>query len=224
MVERAQGMAFAGGAMVFPGGRIDAADRALAEDLGLGENGAAAVAAIRETLEETAIPVALDPLPTADLARDLQRALIADAPFPTLLRDSGLSLDSGLLEPFARWVPKFHAARRFDTLFFVAPVPPGEWQPIVIEGECAGAEWLTAQDMLDRDARGAGKIIFPTRRNLERLARHDSYAAILADARAFPVDPITPWLEERDGERYVTIPEGIGYPVTSEPLDGLWRG
>ena len=31
MVERARGMAFAGGAMVFPGGRIDPGDRALAE-------------------------------------------------------------------------------------------------------------------------------------------------------------------------------------------------
>jgi 8-oxo-dGTP pyrophosphatase MutT (NUDIX family) len=224
MVERAQGMAFAGGAMVFPGGRVDEADRVLAQDLGLGEHGPAAVAAIRETLEETAIPVAIDPIPSAELAQELQQALVSDAPFANLLRQAGLSLDSGLLEPFARWVPKFHAARRFDTLFFVAPAPPGDWRPTVIAGECSAAEWLTARQMLDRDLDGQGKIIFPTRRNLERLARHDSFNAILADARAYPVDPITPWLEERDGERYVTIPEGIGYPVTGEKLDGLWRG
>ena len=31
MVERAEGMAFAAGALVFPGGRIDAADRDLAD-------------------------------------------------------------------------------------------------------------------------------------------------------------------------------------------------
>ncbi|HET7708509.1 MAG TPA: NUDIX domain-containing protein [Sphingomicrobium sp.] len=224
MVERASGMAFAGGAMVFPGGRIDEADRALASDLGLGEHGAAAVTAIRETLEETAIPVALDPLPSPDLARQLQQELVAERPFADLLREGGLSLDPGLLEPFARWVPKFHAARRFDTVFFVAPAPPGDWCPVVIAGECSAAEWLTARDMLDRDSRGEGKIIFPTRRNLERLARLDSYGAILADARAFPLNPITPWLEERDGTRYVTIPEGIGYPVTRERIDGLWRG
>jgi len=27
-----------------------------------------------------------------------------------------------------------------------------------------------------------------------------------------------------NGERFITIPEGIGYPVTREKLDGLWRG
>ena len=60
MVERAQGMAFAAGALVFPGGRIDAADRELGDELGID---AAAVAAIRETLEETAVPVGLVPRP-----------------------------------------------------------------------------------------------------------------------------------------------------------------
>jgi 8-oxo-dGTP pyrophosphatase MutT (NUDIX family) len=224
MVERAQGMAFAGGAMVFPGGRIDRADRDHAAALGLGDPGAAAVAAIRETIEETAIPVALDPLPSPALARDLQAALLADENFAALLRQAGLSLDVDSLLLFARWVPKFHAARRFDTLFFVARAPDGDWPPNVIEGECASAEWLTADDVLNRDKGGGTKLIFPTRRNLERLARHSSFDAIVADARAFPVDPITPWLEERDGERFVTIPEGIGYPVTSEKLDGLWRG
>jgi hypothetical protein len=33
-----------------------------------------------------------------------------------------------------------------------------------------------------------------------------------------------PWLETVDGEEFVTIPEGIGYPITREKLDGLWRG
>lgn len=224
MVERAAGMAFAGGAMVFPGGRIDPADVALATGLGLGQHGAAAVAAVRETLEETAVPVALDPLPTPGLACELQSALVADADFAKLLGDAGLSIDVGALVPFARWVPKFHAARRFDTLFLIARAPPGDWQPTVIEGECAGAEWLAAEAMLARDRRGEGRIIFPTRRNLERLAQHSSYEAILADARSHTVEPITPWLEEHDGERYVTIAEGIGYPVTREKLDGLWRG
>ena len=51
-------MAFAAGALVFPGGRIDAADRELADELGVD---AAAVAAMRETIEETAVPVGLAP-------------------------------------------------------------------------------------------------------------------------------------------------------------------
>ena len=224
MVERAQGMAFAGGAMVFPGGRIDEADRDFAASLGLGDHGAAAVAAIRETIEETAIPIALDPLPSPALARQLQQALVGDADFARLLADAGIALQADALVPFARWVPKFHASRRFDTLFFVAPAPTGDWQPSVIAGECSGAEWMTSGQALERDRAGETRLIFPTRRNLERLAQHGDYAGMVADAGAFAVEPITPWLEEHDGECFVTIPEGIGYPVTRERLDGLWRG
>ena len=123
MVERSQGMAFAGGALVFPGGRIDPGDRALASD----ENAAAAVAAIRETIEETAIPIALARLPSPELALQLQKELLADEPFGAVLERHHLSLETDALVPFARWVPKFHATRRFDTLFFLASAPQGEY-------------------------------------------------------------------------------------------------
>ena len=221
MVERAQGMAFAAGALVFPGGRIDAADRALADELGID---AASVAAVRETVEETAVPVALTPTPSHPAAMELQRALVADEPFAKLLERAGLGIDPRALTPFARWVPKFHAVRRFDTLFFVARCPPGEWRPQVIEGECAGAEWLSATDVLERERGGEARLIFPTRRTLERLAQHASFDAIRADALAHPIEPISPWVEERDGEKFITIPADLGFPVTQERLDGLWRG
>ena len=103
MVERAGGMAFAAGALVFPGGRIDEADRELAGELGI------------------------------------EPALIADRPLAPLLANYGLEIDPAPLTLFARWVPKFHAVRRFDTLFYVARAPGGDWQPRVMEGECAAA-------------------------------------------------------------------------------------
>src|SRR5687767_16039444 len=56
MVERAESMAFAAGALVFPGGRIDEADRRLGKDT-VFDDGPARVAAIRETIEETAVPI-----------------------------------------------------------------------------------------------------------------------------------------------------------------------
>ena len=221
MVERAAGMAFAAGALVFPGGRIDEADRQLGSELGID---AAAVAAVRESVEETAVPVALTPSPTPQQAVELQQALVADQSFAELLRSAGLSIDPGALTPFARWVPKFHAVRRFDTLFFVAHCPDGAWQPRVVEGECARAEWVTAAEVLERDARGEARLIFPTRRTLERLAQHADFEAIRADAVAHPIEPVTPWVEERDGEKFITIPSHLGFPVTEERLDGLWRG
>jgi 8-oxo-dGTP pyrophosphatase MutT (NUDIX family) len=221
MVERAGGMAFAAGALVFPGGRIDEADRRLGEASGIDS---AAVAAIRETIEETAVPAGLSPTPDEPSARLLQDALVAERAFAELLGESGLELDPSALIPFARWVPKFHAVRRFDTLFFVARCPDGDWQPRVIEGECSGAYWLTAADVLERDRRGEARLIFPTRRNLERLAQHASFEAIRADAQKHPIEPVTPWVEERDGEKFITIPAHLGYPVTQERLEGLWRG
>jgi 8-oxo-dGTP pyrophosphatase MutT (NUDIX family) len=221
MVERASGMAFAAGALVFPGGRIDEADRDVARELG---TDGAAIAAIRETIEETAIPIGLAPLPGAAAAVELQQALVADQPLMAVLSRAQTGLDIDALTPFARWVPKFHAVRRFDTLFFVARCPPGEWQPRVIEGECAGAAWLSAAEVLEREREGDARLIFPTRRTLERLAQHGSFEAIRADALAHPIEPVTPWVEERDGEQFITIPRHLGFPVTQEKLDGLWRG
>jgi len=223
MVERASGMAFAGGALVFPGGRIDAADERLAEPFGRAD-GPARVAAIRETIEETAVAVGVTPLPSIADAAAMQRALVADQPFGELLEAAGLRLDLAALTPLARWLPKFHVTRRFDTLFFLAAAPAGDWPPSVIPGECSGAFWVTAAEALEREARGDARLIFPTRRNLERLARHPSFEAMRADARAHPIEPITPWVEEQGGERFITIPGDLGYPVTREKLDGLWRG
>ena len=224
MVERAQGMAFAGGALVFPGGRIDDADTVLAARLGLGPDGGARIAAIRETIEETAVPIGLEPLPAPHQALAMQRDLADGQDFAALLDRLGIVAAAAALTTFARWVPKFHSSRRFDTLFFIAAAPEGEWEANVIAGECTGAFWVSAAEAIDRDRAGMAKLIFPTRRNLERLAKHDSLAAILADAAAHPLDPITPWVEEMDGERFITIPDNLGYPVVRERLDGLWRG
>ncbi len=155
---------------------------------------------------------------------ELQSALVIDEPFAQALEDQALSIDIDALTPFARWVPKFHAVRRFDTLFFLARCPEGEWEPRVVEGECAGAAWLSAQEILELDQRGEARLIFPTRRTLERLSQHSSFEAIRDDALTHKVEPITPWVEERNGEKFITIPSDLGFPVTRERLDGLWRG
>jgi hypothetical protein len=135
-----------------------------------------------------------------------------------------LRLGLGALTPFARWVPKFHATRRFDTLFFIARAPGPDWTPRVVEGECSGAFWISAADALERERHGRARLIFPTRRNLERLALHGSFEALRADATGHSIEPISPWVEHVDGENFITIPDGIGYPVTREKLEGLWRG
>jgi len=221
IVERAAGMAFAGGALVFPGGRIDDSDAALANG---SPEGAAKIAAIRETLEETGIAVGLGPVPTPAAAYTLQDELIAGTLFSDLIAKHGLSLDLDALTPFARWKPAFQHARRFDTFFFVASAPAGDWTPRPQAGECQDALWLSAAEVLARIGRGEASAIFPTMRNLERLAAQHGFAAIQADARAHPIEIITPWIEQRDGVPHIIIPENLGYPVTSEPLSAATRG
>ena len=94
MVERSGGMAFAAGALVFPGGRIDEADRQLAHDVGVDAD---AVAAIRETIEETAIPLGLSPLPDAMTTLRMQDALVSDRPLADVLSEEALNLDAAAL-------------------------------------------------------------------------------------------------------------------------------
>ncbi len=221
MVTRPATMAFAGGAMVFPGGRVDSSDQELGAELG--EDGAFRVAAIRETLEEAGIPVGLAPPPGARAALGLQDALHADASFAALLAGNGLSLDGTALVPFARWRPAFHQTRRFDTMFFLAEAPSGAWVLRPQPGECDAAEWLSARAVLDRIAGGTASAIFPTVRNLERLALFGSFAEARANALAHPVEIISPWIEEVDGQQWLRIPDHLGYPVTSEKLTSAIR-
>ena len=223
MVERTASMAFAGGAMVFPGGRIDDEDRELAASFP-DPDAPFRVAAIRETLEESGIPVGIDPLPSVDFAAQLQDDLHAGSRFAELLESHGLSLRLDALTPFARWKPAFHQSRIFDTIFFIAEAPSGAWEPRPQEGECENVEWLGAREVLDRVASGEASAIFPTVRNLERLAQFDSIGAARADATAHRMETITPWIADHDGEPYLFIPEGLGYPVTREPLASVRRG
>ncbi|MEO7787695.1 MAG: NUDIX hydrolase, partial [Sphingomicrobium sp.] len=205
------------------GGRIDAEDVSLGESLGH-ELGAAIAAAVRETLEETAVPVALDPLPSPDLARELQRDLLAGTPLEALLDAHRLTLDPAALTHFTRWLPPGDTPRRFDTWFFLAAAPPGDWHPNVGEEENRAAEWLSADDALERDRAGTAALIFPTRSNLRRLAPHRDFAAMLADAAAFPPVTISPAIVDRNGQPCLAIPDGLGYPPTAEPIAGLRRG
>jgi 8-oxo-dGTP pyrophosphatase MutT (NUDIX family) len=220
MLQRADTMAFAAGALVFPGGRIDAEDRATAARFPQIDDAAARIAAIRETIEETGVAPALHPSP--DPAR-LREGLAAGRPFAALLDEMGLVLDLDALTPFARWCPNFREARRFDTLFYLAEAPAGETPHSADETESVHTFWASAAAVLADIEAGRAKAIFPTRRNLERLAALASLAEARADAARHPVQQITPWVEERGGQRFVCIPEGIGYPVTAEPFESARR-
>ncbi len=222
MMERSGTMAFAAGALVFPGGRIDPQDHALAASFHHAD-AAARIAAIRETIEETGIAPALLPSPGEEIVADIRAGLSQGRPFGELLLQRRLALDPDALTPFSRWCPNFRETRRFDTLFYLAEAPAGGHSASADCTEAVSTSWTSAQAVLQELEAGRAHAIFPTRRNLERLARFASIEEARADAALHPVQTITPWVEERQGRKWVCIPEGIGYPVTAEPLETARR-
>ncbi|WP_342454742.1 NUDIX hydrolase [Sphingomonas sp. H160509] len=225
MVERAKAMAFAGGALVFPGGRVDPGDHALAALLGRpNDETAARIAAIRETIEEAGLPIGLSSMPSIQAFERLRAALHTGTAFGEALADAGTSLDLDALEYFARWRPAHAHARIFDTRFYLARLPVDAPAARVDETENVSLFWATAAHILAETDAGRATIIFPTRRNLERLAQFTDFSAAVANARAHPIRTVTPWSEMRDGVEHLCIPDDLGYPITSEPMSDAVRG
>lgn len=229
MVVRSRSLAFAGGAAVFPGGRVDEADRTLAAQLApaiLGRDEAAhRIAAIRETLEETGLAVGLTGMVDASRAAAARVMLLEHGALAPVLAAFDWTIDFDALVPFARWLPRgMKHERIFDARFYLADLSTGAVDITVDATENTRLFWTGAQDALDRADRGEIAIIYPTRRNLERLATLPDYAAARRQAEAIPPRTISPVVVVEDGVRWLTIPEGLGYPVTRERLDTAMRG
>ncbi|KQN24829.1 NUDIX hydrolase [Sphingomonas sp. Leaf33] len=223
MVERSAAMVFAGGAMVFPGGRVDPGDHALAAELGLDdEDGPGRIAAVRESIEEAGVAPGVTPGDAATITR--LRGLLHDgSTIGAALEAAGAALDPQELVPFARWLPLGMRHRIFDTRFYLARLPDDAPEPSVDATENSRLVWTTAAVMLAEADAGRATIIFPTRRNLERLALFDDFHSAVTQARAHAVRTITPWFEDRGSVRHLCIPDDLGYPVTAEPADTVRR-
>jgi 8-oxo-dGTP pyrophosphatase MutT (NUDIX family) len=225
-VERAMTMAFAGGAIVFPGGRVDAGDHALAAKFaGYDPDDAAArVAAIRETVEEAGVAIGIGGADDAVTVVKLRAHLHDGVPFGDALAGLNLSIDIAPLIPFARWRPNFRETRNFDTRFYLARAAIDAPAATVDETENVRLFWASARHALDETEGGRVTMIFPTRRNVERLATLGHFERAAAQAGTISIETITPWIEERGDQRYLCIPDGQGYPVTAERLQAAIRG
>ncbi|WP_114521774.1 NUDIX domain-containing protein [Altererythrobacter sp. ZODW24] len=227
MVTRSRNMAFAAGMAVFPGGRVDPEDFELARELAteLPEDEAAhRVAAIRETLEETGLAIGINGEVDAERAKQAREYLLETGALAPVLEKFGWQVAMDHVIPFARWYPKNEKLPRvFDTRFYLADLGTGAVDITVDQTENSRLFWASAAQALEMAEAGDIELIFPTRRNLERLAQFDDFAAAYDDCARYPADTIVPFMEVRDGKRWICIPDNLGYPVDGEPLDSAQR-
>ncbi len=228
MVRRHHQIDFAGGALVFPGGKVEPADAQLSPNQLVGSEGldaderAARVAAVRETFEESGVLLAVDAAgrvcrPSAAL--DAARAdLAAGGAFADSLTGLGVRLDLDALTPFARWIAPAVVPKRYDTRFYLAHAP--EDQLAAGDGsETVDAEWLAPSEALRLGEVGERTVIFPTRMNLKLLAQSHTAEGAIAAARKRTLVTVEPRIVVRDGERLLSLPEDAGYGLVEEPFD-----
>jgi 8-oxo-dGTP pyrophosphatase MutT (NUDIX family) len=225
-VER-QKVGFLGGAIVFPGGKLDTADA----DPGWADAStpplpprtpmtddeatlrALAVAACREALEEAAIL----PLVGTQLSHDellaWRKRVAAGESLLSLLKASGARLDLAALHPMARWVTPVAEARRFDTRFFLY-VAEAALTGAHDDHETTASFWAAPAEVLRRFTAGSLQLAPPTHRTLEILAtaRDAREAVALADAAC--LDPVCPRLVTHRDARGETL--GLALPGDPE--------
>jgi 8-oxo-dGTP pyrophosphatase MutT (NUDIX family) len=222
LLTRVAQMAFAAGMTVFPGGRVDDADKHLpvaADDVSRvgarfdcdADMARALVgAAARETFEETGV---LLTQPRADLPEhraDVENGVLA---FGDLLSSHGLTVDGAALRPWARWVTPEGETRRYDTRFFVGALPDGS-QAQDVTSESSEAAWLPIDVALEQAQRGERKILPPTMVTLMGVRAHGTVAEVLAAADDQVIRAVRPSLHVADdGAVSVELDDGTVYSI-----------
>jgi len=214
------------GALVFPGGKLEEADGDphLRPRCGNAETCTTAelkfrVAGVREAFEECGILLA---------RRRGERALVAaadlkgieerwrgrlakdDASIVDLVEAEDLEIATDLMTPFAHWITPTFAPKRFDTWFFLAEAP--EDQVALHDGsESVDSVWIGAQEAIDEAKAGRRTLVHATQKNLELLAEGGTVTGAISQATERRIVTVQPWVEARDGKRFLHIPEGAGY-------------
>lgn len=233
MVQRHHQIDFATGALVFPGGKTDPADRDPAlRDHCAGTAGldadalAVRVAAVRETFEECGVLVARAKGAHTLLAESQVR------PLETRYRDdlvagrvgmreivdtNGIELATDVLVPFAHWVTPDFMPKRFDTHFYLVPAPTD--QVAAHDGqESVDSLWIRPADAIADAHAKRRTIIFPTLSNLMKLGRSATVAEAIERARSEPLVTVLPTVRKTDAGSMLTIPPEAGYELNEVPM------
>jgi len=228
MVVRHHAIDFAAGALVFPGGRVEDADHALAQQAadwsnphGVDANAMAfRVAAIRETFEECGVLLArlrgtdhLIGAATLKRLEDQHRAALnaGSIGFDAVLESEGLLPAVDLLVHFAHWITPANQPKRYDTQFFLGEAP-AEHLAVHDGYEAVESIWITPAQALAGADDGRFKLVFATARNLEKLGRSRTVKAAMNAAANSTVVTVQPRATKVGGtRRMLRIPEEAGY-------------
>ena len=231
MVVRHHQIDFASGALVFPGGKADPQDfdDALIPYLRGAETDtdmrAAQVSAIREAFEECGILLAreagADNIISGERLAALQSAREpmnkGDILLLDFLQNEKLELACDALTHFAHWITPPMMPKRFDTHFYLA-IPPADHIAVHDGYESVDSVWIDPADAIAGAENGKYTIIFPTLRNIEKLATWSTPAAAIEAAKSTTPVPVLPWTEKRDDGQYLCIPVEAGYAISEEKM------
>ncbi len=230
-----------GGAFVFPGGKVDAADARLdmsahldqplselhtalnEADIDALTAASLYVAAVREVFEESGILFAQDA--TSEHAKHATRLMREGQAFDEVLTHMQLRLDTRSLAPWSRWITPVKPSvmsKRFDTRFFVAAVPTGQ-VATHDNHEATESVWLQPRAALEQHRDGLIELAPPQIMTLAHLSRFASVQQVTADARSRTPPIIQPEPFEADGTRVICYPGDEWHSVKARAMPGPTR-
>jgi len=118
--------------------------------------------------------------------------------------------DPASLVKFSRWITPAVVKIRFDTHFFLAPLPPGQ-EPRIDGEECVDLGWFRPQAALQAHRAGELPLVFPTIKHLEQLGDFASVQALLGYARGREVLPVEPRVVMEGEVARILLPGDPGY-------------
>jgi 8-oxo-dGTP pyrophosphatase MutT (NUDIX family) len=128
-----------------------------------------------------------------------------------LREEAAITLDDPeALVKFSRWITPKQVRIRFDTHFFLAPVPHGQ-EPRIDGEECVDLGWFSPQGALAAHEAGDILLVFPTIKHLEQLSAFSTVAELLGHARSREVLPVEPRVVMEGEVARVLLPGEPGY-------------